>query len=237
MRPGTAEEALRELVADPGARVLAGGTLLMAGRDAGAARLVDITAAGLDGVEQVGDDWVIGSATPVSRLLDHALPGALRDAAERFGPAAIRSVATVGGNLMGAGSFGHLAPAMLALDASVRWLDQGGERATPVRDIWHTFPRPSGLLTHVVVPGSCAWSGLDQLERTALDHWVCVVALAVDASGGRRWGVGAATALPALIEGDGPDGARCFDDHQASAEYRRHILGVVAQRLIERSGG
>ena len=113
----------------------------------------------------------------------------------------------------------------------------GGARATPVRDIWHTFPRPSGLLTHVVVPGSCAWSGLDQLERTALDHWVCVVALAVDASGGRRWGVGAATALPALIEGDGPDGARCFDDHQASAEYRRHILGVVAQRLIERSGG
>lgn len=237
MRVGSPEEALRELTADPGARVLAGGTLLMQGADAGCARLVDITDAGLHTIDKVGDDWVIGAAAPVARLLDHQLPEALTDAADRFGPPAIRQVATVGGNLMGAGSFGHLAPALLALDARVRWLETTGVRETPVREVWHSFPRPSGLLTHVIVSDQWAWSGLDQIERTALDHWVCVLALAVGPDGpvsDRRWGVGAATALPTVVQGDRPDGVTTFDDHQASAEYRRAMLSVVADRLIDR---
>lgn len=238
MRATSPEEALAELRADPGARILAGGTLLMGGRDSGCARLVDITGAGLSGVEQTGDGWVIGAATPVSVLVDSGLPGALTDAAGRFGPPAIRSVATVGGNLMGAGTFGHLAPALLALDARARWLDADGGREGPIREIWHSFPRPAGLLTHVLVDGRWSWSGLDQLERTALDHWVCVVALAIDAeSGDRRWGVGAATALPQAVAGPRPDGLVTLDDHRASAGYRSAMLSRVADQLLERRRG
>jgi len=237
VRPSDPDEAARLLVQDPGARILAGGTLVMQGRDASAGTLIDITGAGLDTVTKDGDDWVIGAATPVSALLDHPLPGALLDAARRFGPPAIRAVGTVGGSLLGAGAFGHLAPALLALNARMRTLDADGPAEAPVRSAWSTFPKPRHLLTHLVVPADWAWSGLDQLERTALDHWVCVLALAVPHEGPRRWGVGAATRRPALVEGDDLDDVETFDDHHASADYRRHILSVVARRLRERADG
>lgn len=240
VRARDAAHAVAELAGAPGARVLAGGTLVMQGSDTTTRVLVDVTSAGLDYVKDAGDAWVIGAATPISRLVGAGLPGAIDDGARMVGAPALRGVGTLGGNLVGARGYGHLGPALLALDARARLLSPAGEREAPVGELWTGPLRPAELLTELRVPGGWRFSGAEQLERTALDHFVAYAVLAVPAAvgGSPRWAFGALGADPLLAVGDpAPASLAAIDDHNASAEYRRHVAGVLMERLRRRSGG
>lgn len=103
-RPTSLDEAL-ELLADPGAAVLAGGTDLAGQVDRGIrspSLYVDLQAAGLGGIRAEGDGIEIGATTTLAELAASKLLGPYAAVATAAGLAAsplLRNQGTVGGNL------------------------------------------------------------------------------------------------------------------------------------------
>jgi CO/xanthine dehydrogenase FAD-binding subunit len=272
LRPGSLDEALQALAGDMGARLVAGGTLVMQGYDVSTSALVDLAGIGELTRVKTEDDGtlVLGAGLTIDRLgrlpeLAHPGRGALREACGMVRPPAVRLNGTLGGNLVGSGTFGHLAPAMLALDAEVEVASLDGERRVPLAELYELgLPPPLGslvwpgeLVTAIRLPPalSGSWSGATQLVRWALDHFVAVVSARVDADGW-AWAVGAAELKPrrlheveqacaglALDDPDLPKRAAAaaadeldpFTDQHASDEYRGHIATLLVERLARRA--
>lgn len=82
--------------------------------------------------------------------------GLLAQAAQTIGSYPIRNRATLGGNLCNASPGADTAPALLALDASVRIFELNGERAVPLRKFFtgpgETILKPGEILTAIQVP-------------------------------------------------------------------------------------
>jgi xanthine dehydrogenase YagS FAD-binding subunit len=103
-RPASLEEAL-ELLAEPGAAPLGGGTDLAGQSDRGIRSpglLVDLRATGLDELAADGDGLAIGAAVTLAELADSRLLEPYRAVALAASHAAsplLRNVGTVGGNL------------------------------------------------------------------------------------------------------------------------------------------
>jgi xanthine dehydrogenase YagS FAD-binding subunit len=103
-RPGTAQDAL-ELLAQPGALPMLGGTDLMGQLDRGIVApelLVDMRRAGLDALEPDGEGLRIGAAVTLSTLAGAELVApyaALASAASLAASAPLRNVGTIAGNL------------------------------------------------------------------------------------------------------------------------------------------
>jgi carbon-monoxide dehydrogenase medium subunit len=143
--PQTVTEALTLLAENEGnARVIAGGTDLMLqirAREIKVSALVDLSAIkGLSGISEE-DGWIkIGALTTHAQLaaspLIQARARVLAEAAASIGSPQIRNVATLGGNVISAQPAADTTIALLALDAQVRYLNQGGEYAKPVREIF-----------------------------------------------------------------------------------------------------
>ena len=107
----------------------------------------------------VGDTSVeIGaglSLTEVERRLEGGVP-LLAQVFAQFASRLIRNAATFGGNLGTASPIGDLAPALLALDATVLLASVGGEREVPLADYFvgyrQTMRRPDELIRAVRIP-------------------------------------------------------------------------------------
>jgi xanthine dehydrogenase YagS FAD-binding subunit len=103
-RPSTLDEAL-ELLADPGARPMGGGTDLLGQVDrriVAPELVVDLQAAGLEGVVRDGDSVVVGAGTRLADLATDELLqpyGAVVTAASSAASPLLRNAGTVGGNL------------------------------------------------------------------------------------------------------------------------------------------
>lgn len=124
-------EAARALARDRAARFLGGGTLLMRAvneGDQGFSTLIRAPRGALGQVRGLGDRVEIGAGTTMAAVLDDRSLEFLHDAARGVGGPAVRSMATVGGNLFAPSPYGDFATALLALDATVtRVGDRGGE--------------------------------------------------------------------------------------------------------------
>lgn len=113
-------QAVAVLAAEPGARFLAGGTLLVRDVNEGDVsidRLVLSDGLGLDKIEVSGGRATIGAAAVMARVAAHRELGFLRPVAESIGGPAVRNMATVGGNLFAPPPNGDFAVALLALGA------------------------------------------------------------------------------------------------------------------------
>jgi CO/xanthine dehydrogenase FAD-binding subunit len=103
-RPATLDEAL-ELLTTPGALPMGGGTDLLGQVDrriVAPGLVVDLQAAGLEGVTAAGDGVAIGAGTRLADLAAHELVAPYAAVAIAAGSAAsplLRNVGTVGGNL------------------------------------------------------------------------------------------------------------------------------------------
>lgn len=124
--PKAPQDAVRMLMQEPYAEVIAGGTELLVsglkGREVN--NLVDITRAGLSYVKKDKKYIKIGATTTISEIQNAPLfkdfaNGALSTAAQRFVSVQIRNVATIGGNLGAAMPSSDLAPVLMALDAKI----------------------------------------------------------------------------------------------------------------------
>ena len=161
--PRSVDEVCAELAARPDAELLAGGTDLMVGVNAGRHRVATVIA--LDGVEGLrgwrrdGDHLVLGAAVTYAELCraDLAeLAPVLAQAARTVGSPQIRNVGTLGGNLATASPAGDTLPGLAALDAVVLVRSLGGHREIPFAEFCVGPKRsalgPGELIVGVRVP-------------------------------------------------------------------------------------
>lgn len=211
------------------------------------------------------DGWLeIGAGVTwaqVQRELSRWVP-ALAEAARTVGSPQIRHAATIGGNLGTCSPAGDGLPVLAALDAVVHLVSSAGERALPVGEFMvgpkRTALRAGELITRVVVPVTTGFQGYAKVGvRNAMVIAVASAALVVD-EGTVRLALGSVGptvlrcpqaeqfATDHLSTGMSDvevarfaelarDAARPIDDHRATAAYRRHAVGVLAARLMQRA--
>ena len=141
--PVSVPDAVALLAADPGARVLAGGTDLLvqmrSGRVAPSAVIDLKRIPELTGVREQDGGFVIGAATRCTAMQDHAglsraWPGVV-EAANLIGSVQVRNRATIAGNLCNASPAADSVPALIAAGAVALVAGVGGNREVPVADI------------------------------------------------------------------------------------------------------
>jgi carbon-monoxide dehydrogenase medium subunit len=252
--PTTIAGVLAALAGNPDARLLAGGQGLVAGLQTGdetAGALVDLRkVAALRGIRTTSAGLEIGSLTTLDEIATDPLvrttAPALAEAAGAVGDPQIRNRATIGGNLASRGT--DLPAVALALDVRVR-LD--GDRDLSAEEY---FSAGSGLITGIVV--RAGRSAFEKLAHRAITQPVSAVG--VELTMGRaveavRIGLSGPTPLPVRLRQAeealvGTDGGReavsaafaalpstLFDGSPGfSAEYLRHVTGVLAGRAVRR---
>jgi len=162
-RPASLDQALGEIAAPDGTKVIAGGQSLLPLlklRLAQPARLVDICRlAELKGIRRLDDGRLaIGALTTYRELLDSpAMDYALlRDAVPDIGDVQVRNLGTVGGAIAHADPASDLPACILALEAEIVARSARGERAIPASAFFQgaftTALEPDELLTEIRLP-------------------------------------------------------------------------------------
>jgi carbon-monoxide dehydrogenase medium subunit len=259
-RPRNVEEALELLVANDGARALAGGQTLvnvMKARAASPDVLVDLQDLDeLRGVRDLGNGSVeIGAMTTYSQLIGDEAAGArsiLGEVSSMIADVQVRNRGTIGGNVCSNDPTNHLPPLLVALDASFTIVGTGGERTVPAHEfflgVYLTAAGPGELLTKITIPPG----GQDGFEAVTIGRdGTGIVTAAASLNGGARVAIGCVDAVPVrarqLEERIGSDysdvnvraAAEGFgstldppSDVHASAEYRRRLAEVLAVRAV-----
>lgn len=260
-RPTTLDGALDALASDPGATLLAGGTDLMVAVNLAHLRPSAVVALRrVDELRELTPTWV-GAGVTYAQLETAAAHPALVELARTVGSPQIRAVGTVGGNLGTASPAGDALPFLAAVDATVVVASRSAQRRVPVerflRGRKRTDLRPGELIVGVEVPppdGTRQGFAKVGIRRAMVIATVnCCVVRSQD--GAVRVALGSvgptvlrARRAEALVSGDpspSPSTLAAFQrlvaeeavpitDHRASAAYRRHAVGVLARRTLER---
>ncbi len=250
-RPESIEDAVRLLVeAGEDAKVLAGGhslVPLMRLRLAAPETIVDLGRIdGLSYIRQDGDRIAIGALTThtaveQSELLrDRCL--LLAEAAAEVGDIQVRNRGTIGGSLAHADPNADLPAAAVALDAELVATGSNGQRTIRAReffvDYMTTVLEPTEILTEVRVPAlDGAGSAYLKFSRRSQD-WAIVGCAAIVRGDDETvvWtGVGP---TPVLAQGDwrtAADGLDPTGDLSGSAEYKKHLAKVLAERALAKA--
>ncbi len=267
VRPASLAEAVRVLRAKgEAAAVIAGGTDIVLEHRPALRTLVDLAGLGLDSIRSGPGGVTIGATTTMETIVRSpriaaVANGILCDAAGMCGSWQVRNLATLGGNVANALPAADTPPALLALDARVRWVGES-EREMPL-DGFFTGPRKTVLrrgeiLTEVVIPPAPAGlrGAFIKFGRTNKDIAIVNVAVAVEAEGGgcrlARIALDAIAPTPMrvpeaerLLEARGFGEAaldevsaivsravRPISDHRSSADYRRRLSGILVRRAL-----
>jgi CO/xanthine dehydrogenase FAD-binding subunit len=191
-----------------------------------------------------------------------ALP-ALAAAARTVGSPQIRSAGTLGGNLGTCSPAGDSLPVLFALDALVHLNSATGSRDVSIHDFMVGPKRNSRhsdeIITAVTIPTTTGWQGYSKVGvRNAMVISVASACLAID---GGKVRIALGSVGPTIIRCRDaeswlngvadlsqpiPDAvatefgkrvsseARPITDHRSTADYRKHAVGVLATRLIQR---
>lgn len=243
------------LLASTGGRPLAGGQSLVAAmklRLSQPGTLVDLGGiAELKGIRRDGDRLVIGAMTrhaevASSDIVRSAMP-ALAQLAEGIGDRQVRNMGTVGGSLANNDPAADWPAAVLGSGAIVRT----HQRAIPAdeffKGMFETALAPDEILTAVEFP-VLARAAYAKFPNPASRFALVGVFVSRAANGQVRVAVtGAApsafraTALenalaksftPAAAKGVNIDSSGLNNDLHGSAEYRAHLIGVMASRAV-----
>ena len=232
--------------------------------------IVYIGGLGLDYIKEKGGKLLIGAATPMAKIAASKIvakkAGALAEAARLAGTAAVRTAATIGGNLANASPAADLAPPLLAMDAQLLLMSIKGKRIVPLKDFFKgpgkTVLKPGDLIAEVSVPvpqGKTVFLKLGR--RKAMSLSVVNVAVRLDMENkkcqGARIALGSVAPKPlrctraeALLIGKGVDQrliAQCaaeamaaskpVDDQRATAWYRKQAGTALVARALAQAAG
>ena len=258
-RPETLEAASAALAAAADGQVLAGGQTLiptLKQRLANPSDVIDLGGiAGLGGVRREGDAIVVGAMTRHADIAStaevrNAIP-ALAALADGIGDPQVRNAGTIGGSIANADPAADYPAAVVGLGATVRTgrrtiagddfftglfetaLEEGEivlsvSFPVPRRAAYAKFPNPASRYAVVGVMVAETGNG---------------VRVAVTGAGGHVFRMGAMeSALGASFTPEAirdvpvsPDGLN--EDIHASAEYRAHLVGVMARRAVAAAAG
>lgn len=269
--PRTEEEALAALRSVPAgaAAAIAGGTDLLFDLDRGRLtpqRVVSLRRLPWRTLDWTGGSLTIGSTLPLRALeRDPELPSrfpALYQAIGAVGGVALRTHATLGGNLGRAAPASDLIPVLLALDAEVELTSPNGVRTLPVdrfvRASRDTQLGRAELIRSVRLPEPRPSAYLWQRVRPVNDVSQVAVAVAYSPAD-RRWRVVLGGMPPRAQRIDdpagpltGPDPSRdqidryadrisshpgLVGDRRASTEHRRRLAATLFVRAIRSAQG
>ena len=256
-RPGSVAEAAKLLGGD--ARLLAGGQSLVAAMKLGLASpsaLVDLRAiAGLDAIRVDGQRVSLGAmathtSVAASRDVARAIP-ALAQLAAGIGDRAVRDCGTIGGALANNDPAACYPAAVLGLGATVQ-TDQRQIAADDFfRGLYETALRPNEIITavHFPIPERAAY---EKFRQPASRFSIVGVMVAKTAGGARVAVTGAGSCVfrckpleaaltrkfaPESCDGIAIDADGLNDDLHGSAEYRAHLIPVLAKRAVGRALG
>jgi len=189
-QPQTVSEACNLLAEKEGARVLAGGTDLLAGRERGSLLprvLISLDGLQLDGVEKESSGILrVGPltthATIAQSLSFQSCFPALAEACASVGSPQVRNLGTLGGNLGNASPAADTAAALIALGASIEITGLRGKRVLPVEEFFlgpgRTVLERGDIISAVLLPSPAPWSAYQKLgRRKAME--IAVVGVAV----------------------------------------------------------
>jgi CO/xanthine dehydrogenase FAD-binding subunit len=250
----------------PKAVVIAGGTEMLSEPPEGVECLIDIRNLALDKIEAEGDSIVIGAAVTMEALTTSELAkalgcGMLSDATCQGWPVAVRSAATIGGNVAGGDPFADTPPVLLALGAHFHLETPDGPVTIPVEDFFLDYRKTAAedsILMSISIPkGPEQGRGaFIKVAPVAVDKAMVNLGVYAVMVEGRchnvRVAVGAITRIPHRLKSveklmdNEVLSAELLDqaaeevvqkvepmlDMRASAEHRRSMLSAVFKRAM-----
>jgi len=221
----------------------------------------------LRGAEQAGGGWRIGALTTHAKLQDTSELGLVAAAASQIADQQVRNCGTIGGSLAHADPASDLPGVMLAAEAQFTAKGPSGERSIAAAEFFQDYLttelEPGEMLTHIDIPSLDGWGwGYEKFTRRAED-WamVGVTALVRAAPDGTcedvRIGLTHMGSTPlratavedalrgqpldedyiAAAAGHAADGTEPPGDLNATAEYKRHLAGVLTARALRTAAG
>ena len=179
-----------------------------------------------------------------------ALLPALAEASRTVGSPQIRNRGTIGGNLGTASPAGDALPPLLVEEAELELASVRGVRTMALADFLLGPKRnalePDELIAAVrITPSGGPQTFMKVGPRNAMVIAVCSLAVCVDREEGQvRAAFGSAGPVPGLVRCPLAEAASLpervveaaspIDDVRGTAAYRRHALGVLARRALDR---
>jgi len=254
-RPSSVRQAANLLAKHEDAKLIAGGHTLvpvLKQRLAAPSDLIDLSRIeGLSGIERKGRALVIGAMTrhidvATSAIVREAIP-ALADLAGMIGDPAVRHRGTIGGSIANNDPTADYPAACLALGATIVTNKRKVGADDFFKGMFETALEPNEIITKVVFP--LAKKAAYQKFRNQASRYAVVgvfvarrpseVRVAVTGAGAN--GVFRVTAFeealkkrfaPKSLEGLSVSADGLNSDLHASAEYRAHLIGVLARRAV-----
>jgi len=253
-KPTSLDDVANLLGANEEAKLVAGGMTLIPTlklRLAKPSDLVDLAAiASLRGITDAGDALVIGAMTrhaevERSPVVKQAIP-ALAAMAGMIGDPAVRNRGTIGGSISNNDPAADYPAALVALGATVQTTKRQIGAEDFFTGIFETALEPGEIVTAVRFPKT--QSACYQKFRNPASRYAIVGVFVARTPGGVRVAVtGAGSCVfrvpameAALAQSFAPDAIKDItipddglnSDIHASAEYRAHLVGVMARRAV-----
>jgi len=205
---------------------------------------IDLSGLGLDAVEETETEFRIGAMTTLRTLETHEglaayTNGAMRESVRHIVGVQLRNLATLGGSLYSRFGFSDVLTMFLALDASVE-LYKGG--IVPLSE-YAERPKDRDILVRIIVPKKNAKFNYQSVRISQTDIPVLTCAAARLQDGSYRFAVGARPLKAVLYEEPAAPAQQLAETIQqqvvtgsnmrGSAEYRRHLTGVLVRRAAE----
>lgn len=224
-------------------RVL-GGMLWLKMENINVGTAIDLSALGLDTIEETPEEFSIGAMVSLRQLEQHAglnayTHGAAREAVRHIVGVQFRNLATVGGSVYGRFGFSDVLTLLLAMDCEVELYKAG---RVPLKDfVASGYDRD--ILVRVIIKKEPAEFYYQSVRNSQTDFPVLACAAARTADGQYRFAVGARPGKAVLVQPQGvalpelPAWVRAqipVDSNlRGSAEYRSHLVGVLAKRAVK----